>query len=66
MSPKKSDEGVVIIKFCKYRKGRSSHLHILFKIGVLKYFANFIGKLLCWSLFLIKVKKADSNTGVFP
>ena len=27
---------------------------MFFKIGVLKNFANFIGKHLCWSLFLIK------------
>ena len=31
---------------------RSSRLQILFKIGVLKSFANFTGKHLCWSLFL--------------
>ena len=41
--------------------------------GVLKNFANFSGKHLCWSLFLIKwqdfclatLLKRDSNTGVF-
>ena len=40
---------------------------------VLKLFANFTGKHLCWNLFLIKLKvlrplpilKRDSNTGVF-
>ena len=31
------------------------------KIGVLKNFAIFIGKHLCWSLFLIR----DSNARVF-
>ena len=31
-------------------------------IGVLKNFAIFAGKHLCWSLFL----KKDSNTGGFP
>ena len=44
-----------------------------FKTGVLKSFANFTGKHLCWSLFLIKVAglrsvtllKRDSNT-CFP
>ena len=52
----------------------SSHLQIFFKIGVFKNFANFTGKHLRWSLFLIKLKafkpatllKRDSNTGVFP
>ena len=29
---------------------------MFFKIGVLKHFANFIGKHLCWSLFLIKLQ----------
>ena len=36
---------------------RSSCLHIFFKIGVFKNFANFRGKHLCWSLFLIKLQK---------
>ena len=31
---------------------RSSRLQMFFKIGVLKSFANFTGKHLCWSLFL--------------
>ena len=34
----------------------SSRAQIFFKIGVLKNFANFIGKHLCWSLFLIKLQ----------
>ena len=46
---------------------------IFFKIGVLKNFANFTRKYLCWSFFLIKLQdqrsatllKADSNTDVF-
>ena len=48
---------------------RSSRLQMFFKIGVLKNFANFTGKHLCWSLFLIKLQgwrpstlsKRDSN-----
>ena len=52
---------------------RSSRRQILFQIGVLKNFAIFTGKHLCWSLFLIKLQdwnpatliKGDSNTGVF-
>ena len=32
----------------------SSCSHLLFKIGVLKNFANFTGEHLCWSLFLTK------------
>ena len=30
---------------------RSSHSQIFFKVNVLKNFANFTGKHLCWSLF---------------
>ena len=35
---------------------RSSRLQMFFKIGVLKSFANFTGKHLCWSLFLKNLK----------
>ena len=35
---------------------RSSPSHMFFKIGVLKNFANFTGKHLCWSLFLIELQ----------
>ena len=46
---------------------------MFYKKSVLKNFALFLGKLLCWSLFLIKLQafspasllKRDSNTGVF-
>ena len=45
---------------------------MLVKIVVLKNFASFIGKQLCWSLFLIKMQvqvckfiKKDTNTFVF-
>ena len=34
---------------------RDSRSQIFYKIGVLKSFKIFIGKLLCWSLFLIKM-----------
>ena len=52
---------------------RSSRSQMLFKIGVLKNFALFTGKHLCWSLSLIKLLgwrpatliKRKSNTGVF-
>ena len=37
-------------------KQRSSRSQILFKTGVLKNFANFTGKHMCWSLFLIKLQ----------
>ena len=33
-------------------KVRGSHWSCSVKVGVLKYFANFTGKHLCWSLFL--------------
>ena len=51
---------------------RSNRLQMFFKIGVLKSFAIFRGKQLCWSLFLIKLQalvlqhylkeKRDPNT----
>ena len=52
---------------------KSSRSQMFFKIGVLKNFAIFAGKHLCWSYFLIKLQawrfaillKRDSNTGVF-
>ena len=51
---------------------RSSRSQMFFKIGVLKNFANFTVKHLCWSIFFIKLQawmaatllKRDSNTGV--
>ena len=51
-------------------KVRRSHWSRSIKIGVLKYFANFTGKHLCWSLFLTVFRiatfsKSVSNTGVF-
>ena len=53
------------------RNYRSSRSQIFFKIGALKNFANFTGKHLCWSLFLIKLRilkltnllRRNSNTG---
>ena len=42
---------------------RSSRSQMFFKIGVLKNFAIFTGKSLCWSLFLIKLLKRNTNTG---
>ena len=51
---------------------RSSRLQMFFKIDVLKSFANFTGKHLCWSLFLKRLQaeclqrqKKGSNTDVF-
>ena len=38
------------------KKTRSSHRMCSVKIGVLKSFASFTGKHLCWSLFLIKLQ----------
>ena len=51
-------------------KVRSSHWSCSVKIGVLKYFANFTGKHLCWSLFLtessgLQLFKKVSPTQVF-
>ena len=46
------------IKFCltPLAKYRSSRLQMFLKIGVLKNFANFAGKDLCWSLFFKKLQ----------
>ena len=43
-------------------RGRSSRLHMIFKIDVLKDFAVFTGKHLYWSLFLIMLKALRSTT----
>ena len=65
-------ESFLIYNFRVYRL-RSSHRRCSLKKGLLKNFTIFIGKHLCWSLFLIKLQalrpvtllKEDSNTGVF-
>ena len=52
---------------------RISLSHMIFKIGVLKNYAKFTGKHLCWSLFWIKLRSwrpstllnRDSNTSAF-
>ena len=44
---------------------KSSHSQMIFTIGVLKHFAIFTRKHLCWSYFLIKSLKRDSNIDVF-
>ena len=54
-------------------RGRSSRLQMIFKIDVLKDFAIFTGKHLCWSFYLITLLTLrsttllgrDSITGVF-
>ena len=55
---------------------RSNHMQMFFKTGVIRNFAIFTEKHLCWSLFLIKLQtlwpatlfqpcpKRDFNTGV--
>ena len=53
---------------CNFIQSRSSRLHMPFKIGVLKIFANFTGKNLCWSLFVIRFLTnfiKDTPTQVF-
>ena len=42
--------------FLSYRCYRSSRSQMFFEIGVLKFFAIFTGKHLCWSLTLIKLQ----------
>ena len=53
----------------KITKMRRSRSQMFFKIVVLKNFANFTGKHLCWSLFLImlqdKACKEETQTQVF-
>ena len=48
---------------------RSSRSQMLFKIGILKNFAIFTGKHLCWSFFLIKLQafrpEKETPTQVF-
>ena len=44
------------------KKDKSSRLQIFFKVGVLKIFANFTGKHLCWSLASLLKK---TSTQVF-
>ena len=54
-------------------KPQKQPLELFCKKGVLRNFANFTGKHLCWSLFLIELQtfrpaallKIDSNTDVF-
>ena len=46
----------ILGKFPVLSRSRTSRSQIFFKIGVLKNFAIFIGKHLCWSLFLIKLQ----------
>ena len=43
-----------MIKFCKSQEGQQQFADFL-KIGVLKNFANLIGKHLHWSHYLIKL-----------
>ena len=39
---------------CNFIQNKGIRLHMFFKIGALKNFANFTGKHLRWSLFLVK------------
>ena len=48
----------------KSRNGRSSCLRILIKINVLKSFAIFTGKHLCWILSLEKVAGLESHKSI--
>ena len=57
------------VPFLSMAWSRSSHWRYSMKKAVLKNFAVFKGKHLCWSLFLLKtpfIKKRHSNTCVFP
>ena len=55
-------------KLNAWKNQKQPFLQMLYKIGVLKSFANFTGKNLCWNTFGPKpatLTKGDSNTGVF-
>ena len=45
---------LLVMLFNHVEKRSNSRSQIFFKTGVLKYFAMFTGKYLCWSRFLIK------------
>ena len=45
----------LLLNFVNLRKGRSSRSQMFFKVDVLKNFANFTGKHVYCSLFLIKI-----------
>ena len=47
---------------CNTGLSRSSRSQMFFKIDLLKNFAIFVGKLLCWSLFLIKLQALKPAT----
>ena len=47
---------VCFFKIISWKNFRRSRLQMFFKIGALKNFANFTGKHLCWSLFLIQLQ----------
>ena len=51
-----SDRKTLWLSFLNPRKGRSTRLQVFSKIDVLKNFANFTRKHLCWSFFLIKLQ----------
>ena len=65
--------GNQMLSFLFCERVRSSRLEMFLKIGVLKNFAIFTGKYLCWSLFLINIQtwrpatllKRDANIAVF-
>ena len=44
------------LSFVNPRKDRSNRSQMFFKIRVLQNLQNFIGKHMCWSLFLIKLQ----------
>ena len=44
------------------KKSRSSHWQMFFKICLLKNFARFTGKHVCWNLFLIKLQASKAVT----
>ena len=43
------------------KKLRSNRFADVLKIGVLKHFAKFTGKKICWSFFFIKLEVMPSN-----
>ena len=53
--------GICSVFLLQMSTSRRNRLQMFFKISVLKSFANFTGKHLCWSLFLIKLQALDPH-----
>ena len=63
----------IALEWIKLTSLKSSHSQMFFKMGILKNFAIFTGRHLCWRLFLTKLQawrpetlsESDSTTAIF-